>query len=341
MDPYSSWLYIVIIVVLVFLAGTFSATETSFACLNQFKMRVLAEEGNKTAKRVINRYEKFELTLVTSLVGYNAVSIFVSTISTFLFQQIFNNVISDELISLITTIIMTIIVYLFCDTIPKLIARAIPNRVAMILIYPSLFFYYLLWPAIMFFSLITKLVNKIMKTEDKPTMTEEDFTNVVESIEEDGQIESNESDIIYNSLDFTDTTVYEVLTKKDKMFTIDLKDITREKLHNIILNSTYTRIPVCYGSVDKIVGILHVKNYIKAYLKNPNVPILSTLQKPYIVTPKIKADDMIEGFKKHKTHIAIVMFDKKVLGMVTMEDILEELVGDIHEDNILKRRGNK
>ena len=340
MDPYS-WLYIAIIIILVFLAGTFSATETSFACLNQFKMRVLADDGNKTAKRVIHRYEKFELTLITSLVGYNAVSIFVSMISTFLFKKIFDGVINDEMVSLITTAVMTIIVYLFSDTVPKLVARSIPNKLAMILIYPSLFFYYLLWPVIMFFSLITKLVNKVMKTDEIPTMTEEDFTNVVEEIQEEGQMEENESDIIYNSLDFTDTSVREVLTKREKMFVIDLKDITREKLHEIILNSSYTRIPVCYGSIDKIVGVLHVKNYIKAYLKNPNVAILSTLQKPYFVTPKIMADDMVEGFKKHKTHIAIVKVDNKVVGMVTMEDILEELVGDIHEDNILKRRGTK
>ena len=167
-------------------------------------------------------------------------------------------------------------------------------------------------------------------------MNEEDFVNVVEDIEEKGLMEENESDIFIASLDFTDTAVRDVLTKRNKMFVIDLKDLTKQKLHQIILETRFSRIPVCYGDIDHIIGILHVKKYIKMYLKNPNVSIRSVLQKPYFVTTKIKMDDMIDGFKKHHTHIAIVKSDDKVVGLITMEDVLEELVGKIAEPVLAK-----
>ena len=226
---------------------------------------------------------------------------------------------------------MTFLVYIFCDMVPKMIARAIPERVASNNVYILQFFYYLLFPLIFIFSLITKLVNKIFKVDEQPTLTEEDFTNIVDDIEEKDQLEDYESEIFYNSLEFTDTAVKEVLTKRNKMHVIDIKDATREQINNDILSTSFSRIPVVYGSIDKVVGILHVKSYIKAYLKNPNVPILSVLQKPYFVDTKIKMDEMIDGFKKHHTHIAIVKHQDKVLGLITMEDVLEELVGKIAE----------
>lgn len=327
-----SWLYIVIIILLVILSAFFSSTETAFACVNIFKIKIKADEGSKTAKLILKTHERFDRTLILALLGYNIDSIVISAISAILFFQIFQNVtLAETWVSLISTGIMTIIVYIFCDMVPKMIARAIPERVASNNVYILQFFYYLLFPLIFIFSLITKLVNKIFKVDEQPTLTEEDFTNIVDDIEEKDQLEDYESEIFYNSLEFTDTAVKEVLTKRNKMHVIDIKDATREQVNNDILSTSFSRIPVVYGSIDKVVGILHVKSYIKAYLKNPNVPILSVLQKPYFVDTKIKMDEMIDGFKKHHTHIAIVKHQDKVLGLITMEDVLEELVGKIAE----------
>jgi putative hemolysin len=327
-----SWLYVGIIVVLVILSAFFSSTETAFASLNQFKIKIKADEGSKVNKLILKTYNHFDNTLVLVLIGNNLVAVAISTISAILFFAIFEKVNLDATwISLISTAIMTIVVYIFGDMVPKMVAKAMPEQMAKNSIYLIMFFYYLLYPLVWFFSLITKLVNKIFKTNDLPTMTEEDFTNIVEDIEEKGLIEDNESEIIYNSLDFTDTSVKEVLTKREKMFVIDMKDLTKEKLNEAILSNKYSRIPIVYGSKDKVVGILHVKTYIKAYLKNPNVPILSVLQKPYFVNTKIKMDDMVDGFKKNHTHIAIVRNNDKVIGLITMEDVLEELVGKIAE----------
>ncbi len=327
-----SWLYIVIIILLVILSAFFSSTETAFACVNIFKLKIKADEGSKTAKLILKTHERFDHTLILALLGYNIDSIVISAISAILFFQIFQNVaLAETWVSLISTAIMTIIVYIFCDMVPKMIARAIPERVASNNVYILQFFYYLLFPLVFIFSLITKLVNKIFKVNEQPTMTEEDFTNIVEDIEEKDQLEDYESEIFYNSLEFTDTAVKEVLTKRNKMHVIDIKDATREQINNDILSTSFSRIPVVYGSVDKVVGILHVKSYIKAYLKNPNVSILSVLRRPYFVDTKVKMDEMIDGFKKHHTHIAIVKHQDKVLGLITMEDVLEELVGKIAE----------
>ena len=325
------YIYISLIIILVFLSAFFSMTETAFACVNQFKIKVLADEGNKKAKKIIKLYESFNETLTMSLIGHNLVNVILSTISTVLFLLFFVNILDDTVISLISTAVMTLITYIFGDMVPKMIARKNPDKVAFSTINIFLVFYYLFFPLVWIFSLLIRLFNKIFHADDIPQVTEEDFTNIVESIEEKGLIEENESDIITASLDFTDTSVRDILTKRNRMFVIDLKKLSKEEINEVILSTNYSRIPVCYGSLDKIIGVLIVKSYIKAYLNNPTISVLSILQKPYFVSTRIKLDDLMEGFKKNHTHIAIVKKDDVVVGMVTMEDVLEELVGKIAE----------
>jgi putative hemolysin len=320
-----------IVVLLVIFSAFFSGTETAFACVNQFRLRVKADNGSKVAKLVVKIYEKYDEALITSLIGYNIVSIGISIISTFLFIKIFFGIFDDTIASLLATIVMTVVVYLFGDTIPKLVAKNRPNQVAMATGYVFYFFMLLFYPITKVFNGITWLMKKVFKVKEKPTMTEEDFTNVVESIEEEGILEDKESDIIQASLDFSDTTVKEVLTPANKMYSINISNLTHEALNDIILKTTYSRIPVYKDSKDNIIGVLHVKSYLRDYLKNKNVNIEKCLQKPYFVTPSIILEDMMEGYKKHHTHIAIVKSDNKLIGMITMEDVLEELVGNIGE----------
>lgn len=331
MDPLS-WLYLAIILVLVALSGFFSSTETSFACLNQFKLRVEADNGNKKAKLILKTYERFEKVLTVSLLGYNISSIAISTLSAFLFYEILKNSgLTTTAVSLISSVVMAVIVYLFSDLIPKMIAKAMPNAVARNNIYIARFFMFLFYPLVLLLHALTRLVNKLFKTGEQMVMTEEDFTNVVDELEEQDVLNDDESDLIYASLDFTDTSVKEVFTHRNKIAYLDIKNLSQEDIKNKILSIPFSRIPVCYGSLDKIVGVLHVKSYIKAYLKNPNIQLMDVVQQPYFVTPRIKMDEMLEGFKKHHTHIAIVRHEGHVIGLITMEDVLEELVGKIAE----------
>ncbi len=331
-DPLS-WLYILLILLLLLASVFFSMTETAFAAMNQFRMKVKADEGSKTAKLVVKIYEKYDRTLIATLIGNNIVAILASVISTVLFLSLLRvHGVTDEVISIITTVVTTILFYLFGDTIPKLIAKAMPDKVAMFSSYIIYALSIMLFPVILIFQGIIWLVYKIFRFKDKPTLTRDDFTNIVESIEEEGLIEENESDIIYASFDFVDTSVKEVLTPRSKMFAIDIQGLTHERLNQHLLETNYSRIPVYRGNINNIVGILHVKTYLHKYLKNRDIAIESTLQKPYFVTTQIMMDEMIEGFKRSHTHIAIVRGSKDtVLGMVTMEDVLEELVGDINE----------
>ena len=326
-------IHIVVIVLLLVLSAIFSAFETSFSALNQFKVKVDADEGNRKAKKVLSLHEKFDNTLIMVLIGHNLSNVILSTIGTILTLIIFETVFNETIITIISTASVTLLAYIFGDMVPKIIGRSNPTKVSYNLIDISYFFYYLFFPLIIVFSLLSKLVNKIFKTHEIPSITEEDFTNIVEQLEEDDVIEENESDIITASLDFNDTEVYEILTKRNKMFVVDIKKLTKKELNDIVIRTPYSRIPVIYGSINKVIGILHVKSYIKAVLNNPNVSILSTLQKPYFVTTKVKVDDLLDGFKSHHTHIAIVKKGDVTIGMVTMEDILEELVGKISEEN--------
>lgn len=333
-DPLS-WLYLIIIIVLLFLSFFFSLTETSFATLNLFKMRVKADEGNKKAELVVKIYSKYERTLIASLLGNNIVSILASVLGVSLFILLLGKFeIGDELISLISTIILTILFFFFGDIVPKLIAKAIPNKTALTICYFAYFFYLLFYPIVILLEGILWLFYKIFRLKEKPTLTKDDFTNIVDSIEEEGLIEENESDIIHASFSFVNTSAKDVLTPIEKMLAIDITSLTHEKLHELILKTNYSRLPIYEKDVNNIVGILHIKTYLNAYFKNKSVSIRSTLQKPYFVSTNIKMDEMFEGFKKHHTHLAIVInTNKKVLGMVTMEDVLEELVGEINEVN--------
>lgn len=331
-DP-RSWLYILFIILLLLASGFFSATETAFAAMNQFRMKVKADEGSKSAKLVVKIHEKYDRTLIATLIGNNIVAILASVISTLLFLLLLKNYgITDEISSIIATIVTTLIFYLFGDTIPKLIAKALPDKTAMFTSYIIYALSLILFPVILIFQGIVWIVYKIFRFKDRPTLTRDDFTNIVESIEEEGLIEENESDIIYASFDFVDTSVKEVLTPRDKMFAIDIVGLTHEQLNKHLLETNYSRIPIYRGNINNIIGILHVKTYLHKYLKNRDISIESTLSKPYFVTTQIMMDEMIEGFKRSHTHIAIVRGSKNtVLGMVTMEDVLEELVGDINE----------
>ncbi|MCQ2798685.1 MAG: hemolysin family protein [Bacilli bacterium] len=331
MDPHQ-WLFIGLTILLVIVSGFFAASETAFSCLNKYRFEIAAEDGNRNAKLVLWVHKHYEQSLVSILLGTNVSAVALSSISTMLFmtwlpftQEL------DWLTSLIASIVMTIIVYIFSETIPKQVSKRIPNRMAKFLCYPLSFFVIILFPISIIFRGLIFLVKKISRTKDEVEMSESDFNSIIDLNEKEGLLEENESDLIQASFDFTDTSVKEVLTRKNKMFEIDLQGLTNKKLAEMICSTKYSRIPVYYGDRNKIVGTVIVKNYLAAYLKNPNIKLRNYIEKPYIVSPSIKMDDLVDGFRNNHTQIAFVYKDKELIGMVTMEDVLEELVGPIAE----------
>ena len=338
MDSIPDWLSVTLLLILVILSAFFSASETSFACINRFKMKAEADSGKKTARLILHLSDKFETTLIATLVGHNVMSILVSTISTFLFLSLFNGALPDATVSLIASIVMTVIVFLFADTLPKFIGKKLPEGTAKVCVYPLYLFYVILYPISMVFRFITFLFRKLFHAKPDMELTEEEFTTIIDEAEEAGVFEENESDIIQNTLDFADTSVREVFTPRKRMKMLKLDGLTTQDLLEFIKECPYSRIPAYYGTPDRIVGVLVVKNYLNAYFQNPRVNYAEFLQKPYFITTRIHLDDLVDGFKKNHTQIAIVRNqENKVLGMVTMEDVLEELVGTIKETGKKRR----
>ena len=328
-----------IIIIVICLLGSifFSASETALACCNRFKMQVKAQEGSRLAKITLKVIRKYDRALTAVLIGNNIVAILSSMVSTILFMSLLKGVIPEGVISIISTIVISIIFYILGDTLPKTIAKHIPDTISLMVCIPIYGLMIILYPIVLLFELIAKLIDKIFKSKADIEITEEDFENAVEKVANDGIIEEEQNEIIQSVLDFADTTVKEVFTPLNKMFALDIKNLTNEKLHDILLTTKYSRIPIYYGNYDHFIGVLHVKTYLSQYLANNKTSIRQTLTKPYYVSSNILLDDLFNGFKKNHTHLALVRnSNKKVIGMVTMEDVLEELVKDISEPHIAK-----
>ena len=310
----------------------FSATETAFACLNKYKFQVEAEDGKKASSFVVWFYEHFDTTLITVLIGNNAVAVGISSVVTILFIQLLHAYIDNTTISMISSIVVAILTFLFGDTLPKLIAKKVPNAIARFSVYPILVFCILFLPVTLIFRGLTFLVRKVFRSKPEPEVQTEDIAEEIERMEKYGDLEANESDILVNSLDFADTSVKEVLTPLRRMKMLDTDGLDTPTLLEYIKKCPYSRIPLYYKEPNHIVGVLVVKNYLAAYFRDPKVSYLPYVQKAYFVTPAIKIDDLLDGFREHHTQIALVRKEGKILGLVTAEDALEELVGKIDED---------
>ncbi len=320
-------------VVLFIASAFFSLVETVFSSINRFKFEVKANNGSSNAKVVLWCDDHFDSALVTILIGNNAASVILSAVTTFLFVDTIMKDLDNSLATLIGSLILTILLYIFGETMPKMIGRKLPNKIATWSCYPLAFLIILLYPISALFRGISWVFKKLFKSKEEPEMTEEEFQNIIEFNENQGVLEENESQIIQNSLDFSDTKVKEIFTPREKMFTINLKNLSLNKLVEIICSTSYSRIPVYYDNPNKIVGILLVKNFLADYLDDKTVKtdLNDSIEKPFIVSPNVTMDELVDGFQKQRKQVALVYRKNVLIGMVTMEDVLEELVGTISE----------
>ena len=323
--------YIFILIFYIFSSAYFSLAETTFTCVNRYKMRALAQNGNISAKLVLKILAKFDLTLIAILIGNNFVNIGLSFIATYLFLSEFSGVIDDGVILLFSSIITTIVVYTFCEALPKQLGKKIPEKLALTIIWILLPFILILAPFTIIFYAISNFITRIFKTSVEPEITKDDFNQALEISAQNGIFDDEEKSVILNSFSFSDKCVGQILIPKNKMQMIDLSGLSHEKLLEILERFKHSRIPLFYGETDKIVGILLVKVFLRKFLKNPNVKINECLAKPLIVPKERKIDEIIGSFRRHKTQIALVYDGKNLLGMVTITEILGQLVGKIDE----------
>ena len=338
-DPYS-WVYWLIIALCVVISFFSSTCETAVGLVNRFKFQVKADDGSKTAKIILRICDHYDRTISTVLITHNLASVVMSTVATIMFYAWMKNYTNVEpYVPIISSIAVTFVIYIIGDILPKTIAKKIPDTITTIFAWPLYIILILLTPISILFELFAKAIDKIFKTSQEEEFTEEDFEEAIEQTTDEGILEEEQGEIIQSALEFEDTNVQEVLTPRERMFALDIRGLTHEKLQNILLTTNYSRIPIYEGNFDNFIGVLHIKTYIRQYMENPKAPVRRMLSKPYFVSSKIKLDDLFNGFKRHHSHLAIVRNkDKKVIGMVTMEDVLEELVEDISEPNIQKVR---
>ena len=336
-DPAISW---IVIALLLLLVCFFSAVETAFACCNRFKVEVEKEEGKKYAKILSRILDNYDRALTTVLIGNNVVAIAMSAVGATLFIYYFQaTTVTEYMASLISSAILTFVVFVFGDTLPKTIARSIPDTLSKIFTYPAYILMIILFPITYLFDLGMRGMEKLFKIKSEETLTEEEFSDVVEKASEEEMIDEDQAEIVQSTLDYLDTNVKQVLTPREKIFAINIKELTNDQLQKLLAKTSYSRIPVYDKVFDNMIGVLVVKVYAEEFAKDRHVDIRSVLQRPYYVSTSIMIDDLFKGFKKHHTHIALVRDNhNKIVGMVTMEDVLEEIVSDISEPNNIRRK---
>ncbi len=295
---------------------------------NRFKIKAKAEEGSLSARLASWVLVRLENSIVSVVLFNNLVNLLFTTLLTW---TLLNLNFGDQA-ELYATLIGVPIVFIFGETLPKLLAKKYNEgfvQVSAFLLVPLIILSY---PVALVFRAIIWIFKKMFKFKEDNIFTADDFENVIEAIEEQGIINEDASDLILSTLEFSDTVVKDVLTPKHAIKAYDISKFSTSSFNDYILKSPFSRIPLYNGTIDKIVGVIVVREYIKHYQKKPTINPKTIMAKPYFVNYKITLTKMIEGFKRNNTHIAFVVDDnKKLLGMVTMEDVLEELVGQIAE----------
>lgn len=325
----SELIMIIVIVLLIMLSAFFSATETAFSFVNKIRIQQKAESGDKTAKKVLYIINHFDNALTAILVCNNVVNLGCSSIATVLCLNLFG-----DMGSAIATGATTLLVLTFGEILPKCVAKehcdSYSVKVAGILKVMII----VLTPIIFIFSMLKKLALKIAGGKDqKPSVTENELKYIVESIEEEGVLEESESEMVRSALDFDETTAEEILTPRVDVTFINIED-SQEKIKNIIIENRYSRIPVYKDTVDNIIGILHTRDYLESLADGKAPKLEDIIQPPYFVFKSQQLSKILSAFKRTKIHLAVVTDEYGgTLGIVTMEDLLEEIVGDIWDED--------
>lgn len=305
-----------------------SASETAFMTANRFKIKAKAEEGSVSAKLASWVLVRLENSIVSIVLFNNLVNMLFTALLTVMLVSLHG---ADQG-ELSATLLGVPIVFILGETFPKIIAKQFNEQFVLVSAYLLVPLIIISYPIALIFRAIIWLMKKVFRFKEDNIFSADDFENVIEAIEEQGIINEDASELIISTLEFSETVVKDVITPKQNIKAYDLSKFTTKSFNDYILKSPFSRIPLYEKTIDNIVGVIVVREYIKHYQKKPNINPKTIMSKPYFVNNKITLTKMIEGFKRKNTHIAFVVDEnRKLLGMVTMEDVLEELVGQIAE----------
>ncbi len=323
---------IIVMVVLVLMSAYFSATETAFSTANKTKLKTLAEKNNKSAKRVLKLLDKYDRLLSTILIGNNIVNIALSSIATVFFINVVMEG-NDDLAPTVATLVTTVVVLIFGEITPKSLAKDFPEKFAMFSSSFIQFLIYILLPVNILFSLWKKLISKLFKKkEEEDKMSQEELLMLVEEVEQEGSIDENEGDLLRNAIEFRERRASDILTHRMDLEAVPM-DATKDEIAEKFSNSQFSRLLVYRDSIDTIVGAIHQKDFFgrNGITEKELDELMSSV---VYVQHSERINDLLLQMQKHKTHIAVILDEYGgTLGIVTMEDILEELVGEIWDEH--------
>ena len=322
---------IVAFVILVAFSAFFSSSETALASVNKIRMKTRAEDGDKRANRVIRLAEDFDRTLSAILVGNNVVNIAAASISTVFFTQLMGAARGPAL----STAVTTVLVLIFGEILPKSIAKENAETVALATSVPLEIIKTVLSPVVWIFVQIKRLLTGRRSNElnVQPSVTEEELKTIIDTVEEEGVLDRQETDIIQSAIEFDNITVQEILVPRVDMAAVEA-DAPGTEIVELCLKGGFSRIPVYEGSIDNIIGVVHVKDMLAAAAQGRPIEARALLREVKFVYRTKRINDLLAELRREKQHMAIVTDDHGgTMGLVTMEDILEELVGEIWDES--------
>ncbi len=324
-----SALQIAIIVFCLIMSAYFSATETAFSTLNRIRIKNLADDGNKKAALVLKMADKFDNMLSAVLIGNNIVNILSSSLATVLFIKLVG---SNDLGTTVSTIVMTVIVLLFGEITPKTVAKKYPEKFAMFSAAILRTIMIILTPLTLIFGQWQKLLSKIFKPSDDKGMTEEELISIIEDAEEEGDFDKEESTLIKSAIEFNDLEVGDIFTPRRDITALP-EDASKEDIVNLFKDSGYSRIPVYKDTIDNITGLIYYKDFYTTAFGN-GIPVSEIIKPVIYVAKSQKINDLLKELQAKQLHLAVVMDEfGSTAGLVTLEDIIEEIVGEIWDEH--------
>lgn len=317
---------IIAIIILIFFSAYFSATETAFTSINRIKLKTQAGDGDDKAQKVLDLAEKYDKLLTTILIGNNVVNITMTAIATVLFVGILAH--NGAAVS---TIVITVVVLIFGEITPKNIAKEKPEAFAKFSAPFISFLMAILTPITFIFSKWKHLIARLFKLNEEDTITDDEILTMVEEAETGGGIDEERSELIQNAIEFDELTAEEVMTPRPEMVAIDM-NCTEEELAKLFEETGLSRVPVYEDDIDKIIGVINQKDF-HYHVVGTNKHIADYVSPVVFVAETMKIFDLLRKMQQLKTHMAIVIDEYGgTSGLVTMEDIIEELVGEIYDE---------
>ena len=328
----------VLIVLLLCGSAFFSGTEIAYTSLSKLKMKKDSEHPTGVMKLVHFIYDHYDQTLSTLLVGNNLVNIAATSIATVLAVRLadsMNGRLSDDAASSIVTVVMTVLILIVGEITPKMVARRCNETIARWAAWPLLILMVLFFPLVAVTGLIVKLFSTLWSRKDGPevTNTEEEFENLLDTAEDEGVIDETETELLQSALEFTDLDAGDILTPRIDVAGFEVHD-SIEHILEVINETQFSRYLVYDRTIDHVVGILYVKHLLKELVTNKNVALTDLLLEPVFIPKSMKLHAIMDEFRMRQTHIAVVADEYGgISGIVTMEDVLEQLVGEIWDEN--------